>query len=162
MKRFLLFLNSLLFVCAFGISANDSDSIEVCHQLQRYSFQIEMNKAFISGVLLANEDDGIINGSMINEFGVSAIDFTYSKKKQKVKILNVVSFLNRWFIKMVLKKDLKFCIHILYGTPHTPNNYYEVVSSGDKVSIINHKRSLKYTFTPLITKDENDTEGQSI
>lgn len=97
MKRFLLFLNSLLFVCAIGLYANDIDSTDVNNQLQRYAFQIETDKAFVSGLLLANESEDVINGSMINEFGVSAIDFTYSKRKQKVKLLNVVSFLNKWF-----------------------------------------------------------------
>ena len=94
MKRFLLFLNNLLFVCAIGLCANDIDSTDVNNQLQRYTFQIETDKAFVSGLLLANESEDVINGSMINEFGVSAIDFTYSKRKQKVKLLNVVSFLN--------------------------------------------------------------------
>lgn len=158
MKRFLLFLNSLLIVCTFGIRANDIDSAEVIHKLQRYSFQIETKKAFISGLLLANENDRVIIGSMINEFGVSAIDFTYKKKKQKVKLQNVVSFLNKWYIKMVLKNDLKFCLHILYGTPFKSKNNYDVVHIGDTVSIINHKRNLKYTFTPLNQKDENVTE----
>lgn len=162
MKRFLLFLNSILFVCIFSMRANDIDSTGVSHQLQRYSFQIEMNKAFLSGLLLANEDDEIINGSLINEFGVSAIDFTYSKKKQKVNLLNVVSFLNKWYIKKVLKNDLKFCLHILYDTPFNSKNNYEVIHSGDTFSIINHKRNLKYTFTPLNPDGKNDTEEQSL
>ena len=162
MRRYLLFLNSLLFVCTFGVWAKDIDSTESYRQLQRYTFQIETSKAFVSGLLLANEDDEAINGSMINEFGVSAIDFTYSKKKQKVKLLNVVSFLNKWYIKMVLKNDLKFCLHILYNTPFNSKNNYEVVRSGETVSIINHKRNLKYTFTPINPTDENDTEEQSL
>ncbi len=162
MRRFLLFLNSLLFVCTFGAWANDIDTMEVNHQLQRYTFQIETDKAFVSGLLLANESDKVINGSMINEFGVSAIDFTYSKKKQKVKLMNVVSFLNKWYIKMVLKNDLKFCLHILYGTPFNKKNKYEIVRKDDTVSIINHKRNLKYTFTPLNTTNADGTEEQSL
>ena len=160
MKRFLLFLNSLLFVCAIGFSANDID--EVSNQLHRYTFQIETDKAFVSGLLLTNECEEVINGSMINEFGVSAIDFTYSKRKQKVKLLNVVSFLNKWYVRMVLKNDLKFCLHILYGTPFNQKNKYEIVRIGNTVSIINHKRNLKYTFTPLNTTDADDTEEQPL
>lgn len=162
MKRFLLFLNSLLFFCTFGLRADDIASPEVSHQLQRFSFQIETDKAFVSGLLLANEDDEVIYGSMINEFGVSAIDFTYFKKKQKVKLLNVVSFLNKWYIKMVLKNDLKFCLHILYNTPFDSRNKYDIVRNGDSVSIINNKHKLKYTFTPLNSQNANDTEEQSI
>lgn len=162
MKRFLLFLNSLLLVCTFSMRVSDNGHIEGYHQLQRYSFQIETEKAFVSGLLLTNEDDENIVGSMINEFGVSAIDFTYSKKKQKVKLLSVISFLNKWYIKMVLKNDIKFCLHILYDTPYKSKHKYEIVRIGDTVSIINHKRKIKYSFTPLNTQQANDTEEQSL
>lgn len=162
MKRFFLFLNSILLVCTFSLRANDVDSMETYRQLQRYSFRIETEKAFVSGLFLANEGDENIVGSMVNEFGVSAIDFTYSKKKQKVKLLNVVSFLNKWYIKRVLKRDIKFCIHILYSMPCSSKNEYEIVRVGSTVSIINHKRNITYSFTPLNYKEANETEKQSI
>lgn len=162
MKRFLLFLNSLLLICGFALRADEIAPEESTHLLRRYSFQIETGKACMSGLLLASEDDEFINGSMINEFGISAIDFSYSKRKQKVKLLNVVSFLDKWYIRMVLRKDLKFCLHILYDIPINSKNRYEVIRNGDTVSIINPKRKLKYTFTPLNHQSTNDTEGQSI
>lgn len=158
MKRFLLSLVSLISVYAIGLCANDTDHMDENLQLRKYSFMIETEKAFVSGLLLANENDEGINGSMINEFGVSAIDFTYSKRKQKVRLLSVAGFLNKWYIKMVLKKDLMCCLHILYGIPFNSEGRYEVVRSGDSVSIINRKRNLKYTFTPLNRTDSNDIE----
>lgn len=125
------------------------DSIPQSSPLQKYAFQIETSNGFISGILLVSESDENIKGSMINEFGVSAIDFSYSKQKQKIKLMNVISFLNKWYIKQVLKNDIKFCLHILYKTLFKDNHKYEVIRSQDSVTIINNKRHLKYTFSPL-------------
>lgn len=135
------------------------DSVMQSSPLQKHTFQIETSNGFVSGILLVSEDDENINGSMINEFGVSAIDFSYSKKKQKVKLLNVISFLNKWYIKHVLKNDIKFCLHVLYDVPFKKKHNYEVVHTVDSITIINNKRHLKYTFSPLtISTNEDDTE----
>lgn len=159
MRVFLLFLSSLVTLLTFNLNTNDADSNMPSSPLQRHTFQIETSKVFISGILLVSEDDEHINGSMINEFGVSAIDFSYSKKKQKVKLLNVISFLNKWYIKRVLKNDIRFCLHTLYDTPFDKKHSYEVNHTVDSVTIINTKRHLKYTFSPLtITTDKHDTE----
>lgn len=159
MRAFLLFLSSLIALLTFNLSANEVDSVMQASPLQKHTFQIETSKGFISGILLVSEDDENINGSMINEFGVSAIDFSYSKKKQKVKLLSVVSFLNKWYIKQVLKNDIKFCLHILYGTSFKKKHNYEVIRMVDSVTIINNKRHLKYTFSPLTNStNEDDTE----
>lgn len=159
MRVFLLFLSSLIALVTFNIRANEVDSVMQSSPLQKHTFQIETPNGFISGILLISEDDENITGSMINEFGVSAIDFSYSKKKQKVKLLSVVSFLNKWYIKQVLKNDIKFCLHILYDVPFKKKHNYEVVHTVDSVTIINSKRHLKYSFSPLITSiNEDDAE----
>lgn len=158
MKQILLFLNSFLLICTFSMRASNYDHIEDYHQLQRYSFQIETEKAFVSGLLLLNDNDNSIVGSMINEFGVSALDFIYSKKKQKIKLLSVISFLNKWYIKMILKNDIKFCLHILYNTPYKSKHNYKIVHLDDTILIINHKQKIKYSFTPLNVNEANDTE----
>lgn len=127
--------------------------------LQKHTFQIETSNGFVSGILLVSEDDENINGSMINEFGVSAIDFSYSKIKQKVKLLSVISFLDKWYIKQVLKNDIKFCLHMLYDVPFKKKHNYEVVHTVDSITILNIKRHLKYTFSPLtISTNEDDSE----
>lgn len=159
MRAFLLFLSSLIALLTFNARANEVDSVMQSSPLQKHTFQIETPKGFISGILLVSDDDENITGSMINEFGVSAIDFSYSKKKQKVKLLSVVSFLNKWYIKQVLKNDIKFCLHILYDVPFKKKHNYEVVHTVDSVTIINSKRHLKYSFSPLTTSiNEDDAE----
>lgn len=159
MKAFLLFLSSLIVFPAFNLGATEVDAVMQVTPLRKYAFQIETAGGFVSGILLVSEDDENINGSMINEFGVSAIDFSYSKKRQKVKLLNVVSFLNKWYIKQVLRNDIKFCLHVLCDTPFKRRHDYDVVNTPDSVTIINNKRHIKYSFSPLtITANEDGTE----
>ena len=147
MRLFLLFLSSILAFCSFAAST------------RRHAFHIDMQKAYISGVLITNETEDVINGCMINEFGISAIDFSYSKNKGELKLINVTSFLNKWYIKRVLRNDMGFCIQILFGIPHKKKKCYEVTRSGDEVTILNTKRKMRYSFTPIEEKNcNNDTE----
>lgn len=155
MKTFLIFLSSLIAVFSFTAKADEVGSQENVSQLVRYTFQIERSNSVVSGILITTENNEEIRGSMINEFGVSALDFIYTKKKEKIKIFNVINFLNKWYIKRVLKNDIKYCLHILYDVPTKRNSNYEVEKSQEQTSIINNKWHLKYTFTPLmILEDE--------
>ena len=75
---------------------------------------------------------------MINEFGAKAFDFTYTNGK--VKVLNVVAFLDKWYIRRVLRRDLK---HILPTLPPDKESYYK-------------RRWISYTFTPMTSDNEAD------
>lgn len=70
----------------------------------KYAATIEMQKGYISGIcILASEPDNY-RGVIFNEFGITAIEFTYAKKK--VKLENVIKMLDKWYIKRVLRRDL--------------------------------------------------------
>lgn len=155
MRHFLLFLSSIIALFAFHANAEE-ETVQIQTQTQHYSFQIETNRACISGILIVRNDDESIRGSIVNEFGVSAIDFIYSKKKQSVKILNVVSFLDKWYIKPVLKKDIRYCLHVLYDIPYSGKNKYEIENKDSLTVITNTKRHLKYSFSPLLYFIKND------
>ena len=101
----------------------------------RYSVQIDFSKAYISGVGIIAYTDNQIAGSVFNEFGVSALSFSYNPQKEKVKILSVAGKLNRWYIKAVIKKDLKKLIKVLQkgGTSYK-----------------NQKYNITYTFVPIV------------
>ncbi len=72
----------------------------------RYNAVIEMKKGYMSGVCILINDGGLVKGSLFNEFGISAMDFTYRPDRRKVKLLSVVKMLNKWYVKRVLRKDL--------------------------------------------------------
>ena len=152
MRLILLFLSSLLFIPAFGqvaeeIVIEESQAIET--PLTKRAVTIDTGKATISGILVTRDTENEILGSIINEFGISALDFGYDKGKDKMKLTHVVSFLNKWYIKRVLSNDLKFCLHILYGTPFKKKHNYSIERTVDSTTICNNKRHIRYTFTPL-------------
>lgn len=159
MRVFLLFISSLATCLALLWGNSGQPTASATQAVQRYSFRIETPKAYVSGIMIASREHDIINGSMINEFGISAIDFSYSEKKGKVRLINVVSFLNKWYMKQVLKKDIRLCLHVLYGIPYEAGRNYNVSTHGDTVTIMNNKRGLNYTFSPLTNiSGNNDTE----
>lgn len=158
MRTFLLFLLSSVFVVCNAFAASKTDPQTNASANRKMAFRIEMQKGYVSGIMICAETDDAINGSMVNEFGISAIDFTYSKEKGKVKLINVGSFLNKWYIKQVLKNDINFALHILYGMPYKKKHHYEVTRDGENVTIFNTKRKIKYIFSPLQNKSDYDTE----
>ena len=109
----------------------------------RLSANIEMNGGYISGVCAMLRDDGQIKCSLFNEFGISALDFIYDTHKDKVKIVSATSFINKWYIKRTLRKDLRHIMHDM---------------KEGKTTYINEKRNILYEFRPM----DNETEQQPI
>ena len=110
----------------------------------RYSVQIDVKKAYISGICGMLFEDGKLKASVVNEFGFSAMDFEYDPQKDKVKIINIVKKLDHWYIKRVLKRDLRILIHNLrQGIYKHENTKYEIT----------------YTFQPLQPITEEATNN---
>ena len=107
-KRFFLFLALLL--CANSLSAQQLLPAEDGERKQ-FSTYIEMPGGYVSGICILIRDGQQIKGSIFNEFGISAIDFSYDEQRDKVKLYEVVKMLNRWYIKRVLRRDLRELIH---------------------------------------------------
>lgn len=114
----------------------------------RYSVQIDVKKAYISGICGMLFEDGKLKACVVNEFGLSAMDFEYDPQKDKVKIINVIKKLDHWYIKRFLKRDLRILIHNLrQGIYRHENTKYEIT----------------YTFQPLQPITEEATNnGNSI
>lgn len=110
----------------------------------RYAAMIETPKAYLSGICIMyhNEDDELW-GSLFNEFGISALDFTYSEKKDKVKLRHVIGVMNKWYIKKVLRRDLREMMRQL-RQGHT--------------SYSNDRHHLNYRFTPMEPDEHNRHE----
>ncbi len=128
-------------------------ALEVC-QAQTYypteenpkvnaSAMIEMGKGYISGVCMLKKDGDMILGSIFNEFGISALSFTYDEDRQKVKLFDVVSFMDKWYIRKVMRKDLA--------------KWMEELKKGND-SYVNEKRNITYKLLPLTNEETNDTE----
>ena len=104
----------------------------------RYDAYIEMPHAYISGICILLNDEQIIKGSLINEFGITAIDFIYYPKKEKVKLCSVFGAMDKWYIHRVLRKDLA---QLLLCMKRGGTQY------------VNKRRNIIYNFKPV----DNDT-----
>lgn len=157
MKAFLLFLVSLCSSLVMHAQTSNDDVHPDSVVLMRYAFEITTPKAAITGIMLVKEIDREIIGSMVNEFGVSAIDFIYDKNKDKIKLQNVVGFLNKWYIKMVLKKDIRLALHLMYEIPYKADKNYDIaINAPDGYVIQNKKRKLTYTFNRILAIESGD------
>ena len=146
LKRvFLIFLSSLLLL-GFDAAAQQTGSD---NSRARYSFGITMPKAYLSGIMITADTDSTVCGSMVNEFGVSAIDFIYDRRKDSVKLVRVIDFLNKWYIRRVLRNDIRRCLQELHHMAPASQKGYEVTTDADTITITNTGRKISYTFSPL-------------
>lgn len=105
MRNYLLSVSLLLFVALQA--AAQATFPKADGERVRYNAMVEMPKGYLSGVCILLREGNEVRGSFFNEFGISAIDFTYLIDKDKVKLHSVIAMLNKWYIKRVLKKDLR-------------------------------------------------------
>ncbi len=129
MQKFLVSISiALLSLMALPLHAQQSRLFpDSAGTKVRYNATIEMAKGYVSGVCIMVNDEGIIKGSLFNEFGISAIDFTYDPDTKKVKLLSVIKMLNKWYIKKVLKKDLvQVMENLSKGIPSYQDKKYKI------------------------------------
>lgn len=135
MMRILHMVVVVLLATAFDSSAQTVGDIE---QSRRYSVQIDFERAGISGVCIMREQEEDVLGAIVNEFGVLALNFSYDSRRGKAKIIDLIPQLNKWYIRQVLRNDLRRMVPVLMAQPSTENYEY-----------INQRRKIKYLFTPI-------------
>ena len=110
-------------------------------RMDRYKVQIDIQEAYLSGVCIIRDVEGLLTGAVVNEFGVSAVTFRYNKTKDKVKILSLAAALKRPGVKVLLKNDLRNIMR-----------EYCLSEVGFKTVYIyeNPKYRMKYNFTPIV------------
>ena len=109
-------------------------------RMDRYKVQIDIQEAYLSGVCIIRDVEGLLTGAVVNEFGVSAVTFRYNKTKDKVKILSLAAAMKRPGVKVLLKNDLRNIMR-----------EYCLSEVGFKTVYIyeNPKYRMKYNFTPI-------------
>ena len=114
MRNCLLF-SLLLLLCQTGMAQETGDSVVS----REYNLLMQVKGQELTSIC------------MMNEMGMKAFDFTFDRGKAKV--LNVVAFLNKWYIRKVLRKDLAY---ILPRLEPEKESHFE-------------RRWITYTFTPM-------------
>jgi hypothetical protein len=79
----------------------------------RFTAVIEMPKGYMSGICVLLCDGDLIKGSMFNDFGITFMDFTFNQRKDKVKLLSVQKMMDKWYIRKILRRDLRLLFHAM-------------------------------------------------
>ena len=144
LARVCLIFVSLTFLTAHFNTVN----AQVCFpsaqgEKAKYSAYIDMPQGYVSGVCVLFNEGTVIRGSLFNEFGITALNFSYDIKKEKIKLYSVVKLMDKWYIKRILKKDLKQLMKCL--------------QKGESV-YQDEKYHITYSFSTLNAEEEYDTE----
>lgn len=123
------------------ISVTDSFAATAEDMNRRYSVQIEIKNAYISGLCIMRAAEETITSSIVNEFGVSALTFSYDIRKEKVKIISIMKQMDRFHIRKVLKSDLRKIMREL-----------QTVSESECYDYSNKRIDIQYSFKPLVNQ----------
>ena len=109
MRRFLLLISLLLLTAATSLAS----SVDGClfpfdeGEAARYTVAITFKNASFSGICVIKRMDGVITGSVVNEFGIRVFDFKMTSGRRRVKLLNVMKPLDKCLIRKTIARDLK-------------------------------------------------------
>lgn len=135
MRSSLLWISTLLLLfVAPTAAASQSLLPENDGERAVFAATIEMERGYISGVCVMRCDGDELRASLFNEFGLSALDFVYRPATDKVKIISAISFLDRWYIRRILRRDLRSLIARLRLGEGTYRN---------------ERRAIDYRFSPI-------------
>lgn len=84
------------------------------------------------------ENDEQILGAIVNEFGVTAFGFSYKPKTGRVRVVNVIPQLDRWYIRHVLRRDIRAMM---------PNLMAQQLDK--EYEYYNDRYKIRYRFMPM-------------
>ena len=134
MRKYLLLISILLLsLASLTVQAQDSlivqqaplsDSIG-CKT--RYATTIELSKGYLSGITIMVREADVYHGVLFNEFGITALEFTYQPQTKKVELIEVIGMLDKWYIRRVLKNDLQHVMeNLMKGNPTYKDEKYHI------------------------------------
>ena len=134
MRKYLLLISILLLsLASLTVQAQDSlivqqaplsDSIG-CKT--KYATTIELSKGYLSGITIMVREADVYHGVLFNEFGITALEFTYQPQTKKVELIEVIAMLDKWYIRRVLKNDLQHVMeNLMKGNPTYKDEKYHI------------------------------------
>ncbi len=95
MQRALAYI-SLLICLLFSVRVSAQQHIPQHNgDKAEYNISITMPKGALSGICILVQDNDSIKGAVVNEFGVSMLDFVYESKVDKVKLKSVIAMIDK-------------------------------------------------------------------
>lgn len=107
---------------------------------------IELPKGSISGICALSREGNTIHGAIVNEFGITAIGFSYDIKKDKVRISHAAAMLSKWYVRKLIANNLRELIHALRE---------------GKASYADRKHGITFSLSPLTAGETIGFGGQN-
>ena len=131
MQRYLLLISFILLsTLMVTVRAQEVDQKPLQDSIDsraKFSTTIEMSKGYLSGISVLVRETDVFRGVLFNEFGITALEFTYNPQKKKVKLEQVIAMLDKWYIRRVIKKDLQCVIeNLLKGISQYKDEKYHI------------------------------------
>lgn len=117
----------------------------------KYSVCISFRGTPITGLCIVRGNDDEVIGSVINEFGIKAFDFVFSKDKGKTRLHNVIKMMNKWYVKKVVRADLSTLLRSKNSEKQMKRR--TILKDNGILTLNNNKYNITYKFIPI-----NDTE----
>lgn len=156
MIRFLAIV-SLLLTIQMGCLANDfaynnsKEEFVDTTEYYQYNVEIVVRERLITGICAMEvAPNGGIVGTMLNEFGVKALDFEY--KDGRMKISNVFKPINKWYVRRIIRGDLQFIFDNfnIQGEKSMGKRHFKNMTDGSK-RMTNDKYKISYTLSKIET-----------
>ena len=122
---------------------------------RQYAFTLQARGAEVTGICVVKTGLEGTRGSLVNEFGIHALDFTLSADRRRVKLLNVMPALNRWYIRRVVSRDLE-CLFHAQAAGRAKGRRVVSVGTDGTVTLTNERHNLNYSLR-AINSDSDDT-----
>ena len=147
MRRCLTLISLLIWSLMTCLAQDDS---------REYNLLMQIRGQELTSICIMDFTDGQdIVGTVVNEFGVKAFDFTFDGSK--AKICNVVGPLNKWYVKKILRADFSFILsNIRQGSDVTKKKRKLTFLPDGEIQFTNDRYNIHYTFTPLNSEHETD------
>ena len=134
MRKYLLLISILLLsLASLTVQAQDSLIVQQAPLLDsigcktRYATTIELSKGYLSGITIMVREADVYHGVLFNEFGTTALEFTYQPQTKKVELIEVIAMLDKWYIRRVLKNDLQHVMeNLMKGNPTYKDEKYHI------------------------------------
>lgn len=157
-----LLLISILLCTGYQMQANDCPYVMPIdnEQMAQYRVHLQFRDASFDGICVVKVIDNEIKGIIVNDFGVRAFGFTVSLNRKKVKLHDVMPMINHWYVKRVIKQDLKVLFNATTcdESKQKKNSTYLIADKEGQIKLINSKRKIEYIFV----KDNIEPQSDSI
>lgn len=111
------------------------------------SCTITFKENTLSGFCIIKKENNKYIGTIINEFGIKSFDFKYDLKRKKTKLLNVIDFIDKWYVKRIIKKDLNF---LFSNKQANSNKNREIIYNESHIILTNKRYNIRYSLKPFI------------